>query len=281
MKTKMGTAILAAGISLFAGAYTVTAGPLSDRISAGQPIRIGFSNVPIYAFPDDKGQPKGFVNDVALGILKDMGLTNFETTVTDWGGLIPGLQANRYDIITGGMYILGSRCKNVAFSEPIAKTGDAFLVPAGNPKGIHNYKDILQKNAAFVTYSGANLIEAAKKEGVSDDQITQVPGPSEVLAAVKSGRADAGGMTYFEVKSMADGSNGQFEATNPADLPEWTQNWVGIGFRTEDADFLAKFNEALKRYVGTPRMIEAIKPYGLSEVNLPGPTTTQWACSNR
>ncbi|MDW9905662.1 ectoine/hydroxyectoine ABC transporter substrate-binding protein EhuB [Sinorhizobium meliloti] len=281
MTRKTGISVLAACVVFFTGSVTAIAGPLEDRVKSGQPIRIGFSNVPIYAFPDDKGQAKGFANVIALGILKDMGITNVETTVTDWGGLIPGLQANRYDIVTGGMSILGSRCKNVSFSDPIAKAGDGLLVPKGNPKGIHNYKDILNKQAMFVTYSGANLVEAARKEGVADDQIMQVPGPSEVLAAVKSGRVDVGGMTYFEVKSMADASHGELEATNPADLPEWTQNWVGLAFRSEDEDFLARFNASLKKYIGSPEMIGAVKEYGYSEANLPGPTTTQWVCANR
>lgn len=281
METKMGATMLVAGVIGLAISFSAAAGPLEDRVKSGESIRIGFTNGPIYAFLDDKGKPSGFVNTIAVNVLKSMGITNIEPVPTEWSGMIPGLQAGRYDIITGGMYILGSRCKNVSFSEPIAKTGDAFLVPAGNPKGIHNYKDILNKKAAFVTYAGASLIEAAKKEGVTEDQITQVPSGTEVVAAVKSGRADAGGMTYFEVKGVADESKGELEATNPDDLPEWTQNWIGLGFRAEDADFQARFNDALKKYIGTPEMIEAVKPFGLTEVNLPGPTTTEWACSNR
>ncbi|MER9064709.1 transporter substrate-binding domain-containing protein [Mesorhizobium sp. M0698] len=281
MGIKMGAALLVAGIAGLANSFPAHAGPLEDRVKAGEPIRIGFTNGPIYAFLDDQGQPKGFVNTIALDLLKSMGITKIQPVPTEWSGMIPGLQAGRYDIITGGMSILGSRCKNISFSEPIAKTGDAFLVPAGNPKGIHNYKDIAAKNAAFVTYSGANLIEAAKKEGVADEQITQVPSGTEVVAAVRSGRADAGGMTYFEVKNVADESKGELEATSPNDLPEWTQNYVGLGFRSEDADFMARFNEALKKYIGTPEMIEAVRPYGLTEVNLPRSTTTEWACSNR
>lgn len=125
--------------------------PSHGRINAGEPIRIGFSNIPIWGYPDENGEAKGFVNEIAIGILKSMGYDKIETTVTDWGGLIPGLQANRYDLITGGLYILNSRCKNIAFSEPIAQAGDAFIVPAGNPKGIQNYQDILNTSSMLVT----------------------------------------------------------------------------------------------------------------------------------
>ncbi len=279
MPFRLSSTILATGVAFFAGAAAF-AGPLQDRIDAGEPIRIGFSNVPIWGFPDDNGEAKGFVNEIALGILNEMGHEGVETIVTDWGGLIPGLQANRYDLITGGLYILGSRCENIAFSEPIAQTGDAFIVPAGNPKNLNTFKDILNSGAVMVTGAGYNTVEAAKKEGLGDDQIMQVPGPSEMLAAVKAGRADAGGMTYFEANHFAE-TNDDIDVTDPAALPDWTLNYVGIGFRDADAEFMAKFNEALASYVGTDAMLASVAEYGYVEGNLPGDVTAEWTCANR
>ena len=115
---------------------------LTDRIAAGEPIRLGFATAIPWAYPGEKGEPLGFVNALTLVVLEEMGITKYETSVNEWSGLIPGLQADRYDLITGGMYILKSRCENINFSDPIGLFGDAFLVPAGNPKNIHNYQDI-------------------------------------------------------------------------------------------------------------------------------------------
>lgn len=272
--------LLAAGALLASSALSALAGPLADRIAAGEPIRIGFSNVPIWGYPDENGDAKGFVNEIALGILAKMGYDNVETSVTEWGGLIPGLQANRYDIITGGLYILNSRCQNIAFSEPIAQTGDAFIVPAGNPNNIQTFKDILNGGHIMVTGAGYNTIESARKEGLGDDQIMQVPGPSEMLAAVKAGRADAGGMTYFEANYFAE-TNDDIDVTDPAALPEWTLNYVGIGFREDDSDFMAEFNAALASYVGSDAMLASVEEYGYRESNLPGDVTAEWVCENR
>ena len=272
--------LLAAGALLASSALSALAGPLADRIAAEEPIRIGFSNVPIWGYPDENGDAKGFVNEIALGILAEMGYDNVETSVTEWGGLIPGLQANRYDIITGGLYILNSRCQNIAFSEPIAQTGDAFIVPAGNPNNIQTFKDILNGGHIMVTGAGYNTIESARKEGLGDDQIMQVPGPSEMLAAVKAGRADAGGMTYFEANYFAE-TNDDIDVTDPAALPEWTLNYVGIGFREDDSDFMAEFNAALASYVGSDAMLASVEEYGYRESNLPGDVTAEWVCENR
>ena len=64
-------------------------------------------------------------------------------------------------------------------------------MPAGNPKDIHTYQDIIRTGAKLVTGAGFNTVEAAKKEGVPEDQMMLVAGEVEILAAMKAGRADA------------------------------------------------------------------------------------------
>lgn len=262
-------------------AATANAQSLMERAKAGDPVRLGFANEVPWAYPGDNNAPEGFVNAIALGVLNEMGYDNIEPVVTEWGGLIPGLQANRFDLITGGMYMLKSRCENVNFSDPIGVFGDAFIVVPGNPKGIENYQDIKQSDATLVTGAGYNIVEAAKKEGVPESSIMQVPGPTEILAAVRAGRADAGGVTFFTAQNLAKESGGTVEVTDPAKLPEWTYNWVGIAFRPSDQDFLDAFNEALAEYLGSPEMMQAVAEYGYTESQLPGDATTEYACANR
>jgi polar amino acid transport system substrate-binding protein len=179
------------------------------------------------------------------------------------------------------MYILKSRCENVEFSDPIGVFGDAFIVAKGNPKGIETYADIKDKKAVLATGAGYNIVEVAKKEGIPDDDIMQVPGPTEILAAVKAGRADAGGVTFFTAQNLAEQSDGAVDVTDPAKLPDWTLNWVGIAFRPADTDFLEAFNAALKDYLGSDAMMQAVAEYGYTKSQLPGDATTAYACENR
>ena len=150
MKRLFLNTMLAAALTAWAGAGAMAAG-LLDKANAGEAVRIGFANEVPWAFPGDGDAPKGFVNSIALGALDKMVITNIEAVVTDRGGLIPGLNANRFDVITGGMYILGSRCEDVDFSEPIGVFGDAFIVAKENPKGIQTYQDIKAKGAVSST----------------------------------------------------------------------------------------------------------------------------------
>ena len=272
----LGVAALGLGVALPASAEG-----LLERAKAGEPVRIGFANEVPWAYPGEGNEPLGFVNAHVTGVLNQMGITNIEPVVTEWGGLIPGLQANRFDIITGGMYILNSRCENVNFSDPIGVFGDAFVVAKGNPKGIQTYEDIKDADAVLATGAGYNIVEVAKKEGIPESNIMQVPGPTEILAAVKAGRADAGGVTYFTALNLAKENMEAVEVTDPSKLPEWTLNWVGIGFRKSDTAFLEAFNAAQAEYLGSDEMLAAVAEYGYTKAQLPGDVTTEYACENR
>src|SRR5690606_21659353 len=162
-----------------------------------------------------------------------------------------------------------------------ARIGDGFIVEPGNPKGIGNYESLVENDAVMVTGAGYSNIEAAVGAGVPESSIMTVPGPTEILAAVRAGRADAGAGTYFTMKQLADSSGGAVEVTDPNAMPEETFNWAGIGFRTDDQEFLAQFNEALAEYLGSDEMMEAVAEYGYDEGSLPGDRETEWVCANR
>lgn len=270
--------LLGAGVVLAASAAAALAGPLKDRIDAGESIRIGFANEVPWAYPGENNAPLGFVNAHALGVLHEMGYKNIEPVVTDWGGLIPGLKAGRFDIITGGMYILAERCENVSFSDPMAKVGDILIVPKGNPQNLHNMDDIAAADGSLVTGAGYNSIKVAKAAGV--DSIMEVPGPTEILAAVRAGRADAGAVTYFTGANLVAGLD-DVELSDASKQPVDGANWVGIGFRHEDADIRDAFNAAQAEYLGSDAMLAAVAEYGYGPGALPDDKTTDWVCANR
>ncbi len=274
------TNMLSAAVMIVAGS-AVQASTLLEKAKNGETVRIGFATEVPYAYPGPNNKPLGFVNAITLDVLKKMGIENVEPEVTDWGGLIPGLNASRFDIITGGMDITGARCANVAFSDPISKTSPALLVPKGNPKDLHTYADIKDKDAKAVTVAGYSMVEHARKVGIPDANLMQVPSPTEELAALKAGRVDAIIDTNITLNHLAVQSDGEFEVTDPNLMPEEFQNWTGIAFRKADADFLAAFNVELAKYIGTEEMLKAVSEFEYVESQLPGDTGTEWICANR
>jgi len=262
---------------------SVSAKTLTERLADGHKLRLGFGTAVPWAYAGDNGEALGFVNMIALTVLEEMGITEHETKVFEWSGLIPGINANRSDMVTGGMYILKSRCENMNFSDPIGVFGDAMLVPKGNPKNINNYQDVIDTGAKLVTGTGFNTVEAAKKYGVPDSQMLLVEGEVGILAAMKAGRADAAVQTFFGAKEHEAKTDGKFEVTDPKLMPKETLNVVGIGFRKTDVKFRDEFNKALAKVMANPaKMLERAGKYGYDKAQLPPPSmSTEWACSTK
>lgn len=273
MTIKAGATVL--GIVIAASG--ALAGPLADRIAAGEPIRLGFANAAPWAYPGEDGSAKGFVNTIVLGVLARMGHTNVEPVLTDWGGLIPSVNAGRIDINTGGMYIQAARCENMDFSDPIGVFGDAFVVPVGNPKGFKTYQDIVDQNATLVVVAGYNTVGDAKNAGVPASNLMEVPGTTELLAAVISGRVDAGAINVLEAERVNELSD-KVEMTDPLAFPAELRRPVGVGFHPDNADFREAFNAAMKDYMGSDEMMQAVAPDNYTAALLPGDASTEEAC---
>ena len=54
--------------------------------------------------------------------------------VTPYASMIPGLNANRWDAITAGLFMKQSRCGQVSYSEPVIVSTESFAVPKGTPR---------------------------------------------------------------------------------------------------------------------------------------------------
>src|SRR5690606_24117119 len=135
-------------------------------------IRVGFANEAPYGFATPAGELTGESPEVAKEILSRMGIPEVDGVLTEFGSLIPGLKAGRFDIIAAGMYVNPQRCEQVLFSEPTYSIGEAFAVKQGNPKGLATYTEIAaQPDVKLGVMTGAIQKEYAMKSGVKEDQI--------------------------------------------------------------------------------------------------------------
>ncbi|MER8562666.1 ectoine/hydroxyectoine ABC transporter substrate-binding protein EhuB [Mesorhizobium sp. M0578] len=270
------TALAIAAVAIATLAGSASAQALLEKIKNGETIRIGFSNEVPWAYPGENNEPLGFVNAMALDIMKKLGTTKVEPVVTEWGSLIPGLQAGRFDIITGGMSILPDRCPNVLFTEPILRDIGGLLVPKGNPEGLHSYQDVGDKDLTFVTGAGWNSVKNAKEVGIADDKIMQVAGPAEVVQAVKAGRAAAGGGGYLAMKKFTD-KDDSIELADPY-TPPVPPGYAALAFLPNQQAEVDAFNAVLKDYIGSDEMMASVGKYGFAKAMLPDGTKAAELC---
>lgn len=78
------------------------------------------------------GQLQGFEIDLANDLCRRMNV-RCEIVAQDWDGIIPSLNAGRYDAIMAGMNITDRRLEAINFSRPYAAGGHAFGVMANSP----------------------------------------------------------------------------------------------------------------------------------------------------
>nr|WP_272211441.1 transporter substrate-binding domain-containing protein [Marinicella sp. W31]MDC2877327.1 transporter substrate-binding domain-containing protein [Marinicella sp. W31] len=140
--TKKIMAAVVAALMLQAPA-TIAADTLQDRIDDGT-VTIGIHNRAPWGFRTESGDVAGFHPDLVREALEPLGITDIDFVVTEFGALIPGLQAHRFDMIASGIAITSERCKQVIFSEPDLSVVDAVIVKKGNPKNIHSFADIAE-----------------------------------------------------------------------------------------------------------------------------------------
>src|SRR5882724_1789926 len=240
-------------------------------------IRVGFANESPYGYATPDGKLTGESPEVVKAVLAKIGIPQVDGVLTEFGSLIPGLEAGRFDIIAAGMFITPKRCAQVQFSEPTYGIGQAFLVVKGNPKNIRDYSTIAaNKDLKLAVMAGAVEAGYAKDSGIPASQLVILPDQSSLVKAVQAGRADAAALTALSIADMASKNDG-VESTPPFGTVAG-KSVVGhgaIGFRKDDKDLYEAFNAELKKFIGSEEHIKLVTPFGFGKGFLPTKTTAQ------
>lgn len=240
-------------------------------------IRVGFANEAPYSYATSSGKLTGESPEIFKYVMQQLGINEVDGVLTEWGALIPGLKAGRFDAIVASMYITPRRCKQILFANPTYGIGEAFVVKKGNPEALNSYTDAVGKDAKIAFVAGTAEIEHAKLAGMKMENRVIVPDFASAVAAVKSGRTAAAAFTSLTAKDLA-GKDEAIDRATPFTFSHEGKKYKGegsFGFRKEDVDLRDAVNKELAKFIGTESHIEMIKEFGLDESNLPEKTAAQ------
>ena len=99
-----------------------------DDLKAQGFARIAIANEPPFTAVAADGTVSGAAPDVAREIFKRLGVNEVVASISEYGAMIPGLQAKRHDAITAGLFMKPERCEAVAYSEPVLCDAEALFV---------------------------------------------------------------------------------------------------------------------------------------------------------
>lgn len=244
---------------------------LQDRGS----VTVGFAGEAPYSFQEN-GELTGATVALHREIFGNLGIDTVEGVNADFGALIPGLQANRFDVVSAGMSILPERCEQAAFSEPEFNYTTALMVEEGNPMNLTDMQSVAESGARLATMTGAIESDYASELGIDSMQVAT---PQDGMDAVTSGRADVFALTGISLNWMKN--------NNPDAPVEVTESFVaeingepqvgagGTVFRTDDQELLDAYNEELAKITSDPeKYLSIVGEFGFTEGELPDPALT-------
>lgn len=245
-------------------------------------IRVGIAGEVPYGFTSN-GRVTGQAPEVARVVFAAMGVPEIEAQQVDFDGLIPALNARRFDVVSAGMFITPKRCREAAFSIPDYLAPTAFLVPAGNPQQVTRFTDLIEKNLTVAVLSGAVEGGYAEGSGVPPNLIHTVGDQVGMLQAVLNQRAYAAALTNISLNRLVeDNPDAAVEVTegfSPVIDGEEVVSAGGFVFRQGDGDLRTAFDEELRRAHQDGRWLEVARPFGFTEDNLPPEDlTTEQLC---
>lgn len=232
---------------------------------------MGFANEKPYGYENASGQLTGEAPDVARAVLKRLGVGSIKGRLVDFGALIPGLEAGRYDLIAAGMFITPKRCAAILFSDPDYCALEALGVKAGNPKNLSDYKSVATSGAKLAVESGAVEVGYAKAAGVPTSRLVILSTPSALVQAVEAGRADAFSLTSITVNTLVKTTGGKLEMAKPfVPVVDGKSQYGcgGYGFRKSDTSFRDSFNAELDKMRTSDEILPIISQFGFTKDNV-------------
>ena len=287
----LGRTVLATGVLAVSGVLAACGGGGDDAEGEASTletvreqgyINVGFAGEKPYGYMED-GELTGQAPSVHREIWQAVGIDELRGTQVDFGQLIPGLNADRFDAVAAGMFITPERCTQADFSEPVYVAPTALLVPEGNPENLSDFDSVAESDVTLGVLSGAVEGMQATESGVEQNRIVEVASQRDALSALQAGRIDALALTSISLNTLAsDNPDADVEVTEAFFPVIDGEEQIGAGaavFRQEDDDLREAFNEQLAQLRESGRLLEIIEPFGFGPETIPpDDLTTEQLC---
>ena len=197
---------------------------------------------PPFNFVDASGQVQGFDIDIANALCAEMKV-ECKIETFSWDGMIPGLNAGKFDAIVASMSITEKRKEAVDFTQPYYQAGAIIVAPKGveletTPEGLAGKVIGVQRASSY-----GQLLKAKFPE----TKIREYDKNEEHNLDLAAGRIDGVMAQRLFMQQWLDSEEGaDFEAKGKAFFDtEYLGPGAGIAIRKSDTELLARFDTAL------------------------------------
>lgn len=208
-----------------------------DKIEESKVLRVGTDATfkPFEFKSNDEFQ--GFDIDLVNEVAKELGAEKVEFVDTEFKGLIPGLQSNKFDLIASAMYITDERKETIDFSDTYFPGGLAIMVNENNTD-INSLDDLAGKNVAVqIGTKSVTFLE----ENQPDAKLVKVEKNTEMFLELETNKVDAVVTGLPAAKSYIK-ENGKMKVLEDT----LTNEYYGYGIKKGDLEFVDAVNKALQ-----------------------------------
>ena len=191
---------------------------------------------------NEQGELWGFDIDIANALCEEMN-RKCEFVKQDWDGIIPALQANKYDAIIASMSITEKRKKVISFSEKYYNTAARFATKKGS-----SFDDNTLENFTVGVQRGTTHHDWMKGEAPNAD-LKLYSTIEEAFLDLKNGRLDA---IYGDSISISDGflktddgADFEFRGKSHQEIKYFGVG-AGVAVRKGEEKLADEFSQAIK-----------------------------------
>lgn len=225
------------------GGAAIAAFVASAAMAQSAKLRVGVEgNYPPFSMIAPDGKLQGFDIDIANAICAEM-KADCSFVQQEFDGIIPALNAKKFDLIVASMTITEARKKSVDFSDPYYDVPSRFIAKQGafadhSPAALKGKKIVVLRNSPRAAFLAENYKES---------EIVLAGKETEVYMELAVGRADiAFGSSVVSAEAFLKKPEGKgFAQLGPA-VRIGGGSGVGIAVRKDDTALVEKINAALK-----------------------------------
>ncbi|SCL25134.1 polar amino acid transport system substrate-binding protein [Micromonospora nigra] len=214
------------------------------------------TNAPYEPFIDFKTEGRtdefvGLDHDLFTAASARLGL-RATFTQQPFDGLVPGLQAAKYDAIAGGITDKKER-QQVATFVDYSASGTGFLVAPGNPLGVRTVADLCGRAVAVQKASNQakNLAEYSRTNCAGRAvEVKEYPENPQAVQALIAGNVQAVAATQVNLVDIAPTLGGRAElVTDPAAPNGWLASPNGFGFLRSNKELAEAYRAAVQSLI--------------------------------
>ena len=219
---------------------------------------------PVEFYEEGTQNATGLDVDLCNAIAEEMGRDGCEFRNVTFDGLIPALNAGRFEIIMSAMSDTPERQEQIDFVDYF-NVGTSILVAKGNPEGIESLDDLCGKTIGL--QRGTTQEEVANEQkskcqaNGSDLEVLTFDTDVDAQQALRAGRSVAD-MNDFPVAAyVAEQSGGEFEVVGD----QIDAGPYGIGVRKEDTELRDAIQDALEAIIEDGTYDEILEKWNVSQ----------------